>query len=40
MINTDPNQALRTTIVVSSAIIQLVQVVVVIIGVGVVTGLA
>ena len=40
MNTTDPNQALRTTIVVSSAIIQLVQVVVVIIGVGFVTGLA
>ncbi len=39
MMNTDPNQALRTSVAVSLGLIQVVQVVVVIIGVGV-TGLA
>jgi hypothetical protein len=39
MMTTDPNQALRNRIEVSSALIQVVQVVVLIIGVGV-TGLA
>jgi hypothetical protein len=39
MMITDPNQALRNNMEVSSAFIQVVQVVVVIIGVGV-TGLA
>ena len=39
MTTTDPNQALRNRVEVSSALIQVVQVVVLIIGVGV-TGLA
>ena len=40
MMTTDPNQALRNHMEVSFALIQVVQVVVLIIGVGVVTGLA